>query len=122
MVILVVAYLAMKSDKFGQTTGRSSNVAVETGISPDSTGYGAVQLIDHNDKEYYCDLVSADKCEYGYKDKVAMKLVAIPAEDSVFDGWVSGCDIVSTTNMDNDTCEINVYESKRTTEVRFVKI
>lgn len=122
VVILIIAYWAVKNDKFGQGIGMSQKITVEAKRSFDSTGYGAVQLIDHNNQEYYCNLVDAGSCDYGYKNAVAMKLVAIPAEGSVFGGWLGSCDNISTTNTDNDTCKLNVYESKRTAEVRFVGI
>lgn len=122
LIVLIIAYWAIKSDKLGQVAGVPSKVAVETKRSFDSTGYGAVQLIDHDNQEYYCNLVDAESCDYGYKDAVAVKLVAIPAEGSAFGGWLGSCDYVSTTNADYDTCELTVYESKRTAEVRFVGI
>lgn len=119
LIVLIIAYLAVRSEKSSQVAEGPQEITVETRMSSDSAGYGAVQLIDHENNEYYCNLIDAESCDYKYEGPVAMKLVALPAEGFVFDGWISGCDSISTWNINNDTCEINVYQSKRTTEVRF---
>lgn len=119
LIVAAVGYLAVKDGNFSQSVVMSQKIIVEAKRSFDSTGFGAVQLVDSAGKEYYCNLIDADKCDYGYGEAVAMKLVALPAKDSSFDGWLNGCDSIATTNLDNDTCEVNVYKSKRTTEVRF---
>lgn len=122
LIIAVIGYLAIKEGNFNKSVLMSQNITVEAKKSFDSTGFGAVQLVDHTGKEYYCNLINAEKCNYGYNDTVAMKLVAIPAQGSVFGGWLSGCDGITTTNLNNDTCEVNVYESNRAVEVRFTVI
>ena len=122
LIVVAIGYLAVKDGNFSQSVLVSQNITVEAKRSFDSTGFGAVQLVDNMGKEYYCNLIDAEKCDYGYNDAVAMKLVALPAQGSVFDGWLNGCDGIATTNLDNDTCEVNVYKSKRTAEVRFTVI
>lgn len=119
LIIAAIGYLAVKDGNFSQSVLMSQKIIVEAKRSFDSTGFGAVQLVDNAGKEYYCNLIDAERCDYGYNDAVAMKLVAVPAEGSDFGGWLNGCDGIATTNLDNDTCEVNVYKSKRTAEVRF---
>lgn len=119
LIVVAIGYLAIKDGNFSQSVLMSQKIIVEAKRSFDSTGFGAVQLVDSAGKEYYCNLINAEKCDYGYNDAVAMKLVAIPAKDSAFGGWLNGCDSIATTNLNNDTCEVNVYKSKRTAEVRF---
>jgi len=122
LILLIIAYLAVQSGKLGQSVGVLQKITVEVKRSFDSTGFGAVQSVDNNGREYYCNLIDAEKCDYGYQSEVAMKLVALPASDSVFDGWLSGCDYIETTNLDNDTCGVNVYKSKRAAEIRFSSV
>ena len=119
LIVLIIAYGAIQSGKLGQSVGMLQKITVEVKRSFDSTGFGAVQLVDNNGKEYYCNLIDAEKCDYGYQSEVAMKMVALPADDSIFEGWLNGCDSIETTNLDNDTCGVNVYKSKRVAEVRF---
>lgn len=121
-VILVVAYGFIKSGSLNRVNEDSQKIVIEVKNSLDSTGFGAVQLVDHNGKEYYCNLIDTNKCDYSFKTETAMKLVSIPAEGSNFDGWLSGCDHITATNLENDTCEINVYKNKRMIEVRFKKL
>ena len=122
LIVLIIAYLAVQSGKLGQSVGVLQKITVEVKRSFDSTGFGAVQSVDSAGKEYYCNLISAEKCDYGFNAEVAMKMVALPADDSLFEGWLSGCDSIETTNLDNDTCGVNVYKSKRSAEVRFSSV
>lgn len=96
----------------------TEEITVEIKLSSSSTGVGFISF--EGDKKNSCYLTKAtDKCDYSIKE--AMKLVAVPVEGFVFRGWFGGCDNVATTNLKNDTCEINAHSSKKVIEVRFMK-
>lgn len=130
MVFIVVAVLwtatwVVKNKESNQTTKEDINLkrevyqkaTAEVVMSSDSSGFGVIQL--DGDEQYSCYLFEGSSCVYAINDN--MKLVAVPAEASVFESWISGCDNISDTNTPGDTCEINAHDLKKMIEVKFIK-
>ncbi|RJQ30883.1 hypothetical protein C4572_03350 [Candidatus Parcubacteria bacterium] len=95
-------------------------VTLTTKRSSDSTGFGSVIL--QKSESPACLLVDDNGCSSPVDVDSIIKIIASPIEASIFDGWINGCDSITTTTEEGDTCEIQVRDSDKITEIKFTKI